>query len=51
MVRCGSQLTRKGTYVLAEIPHCPAGTEIVVQAEFRNMPGTDTSMLDVFLGR
>ena len=50
-LRDGSYLTRKGTYVLVEIPRCPAGTEIVVKGTFRPMPGTDVSMLDVFIGR
>ena len=50
-VREGTRLTRKGTYVLSEIPRCPAGTEIVCRDTFRPSPGTETTMLDVFLGR
>ncbi len=50
-VRDGDYMTRKGTYVLATIPRCRPGTKVVARGTFRPMPGTDTSMLDVFLGR
>ncbi len=47
----GFAKTRKGTYVLVEIPACPTGTEIVAQGTFRPTEQSEVSMLDVFLGR
>ena len=47
----GSEVVRTATYVLASIPLCPAGTEIVATGTFETGPSTETSMLDVFLGR
>ncbi len=47
----GFAKTRSGIYVLVEIPACPAGTEIVARGTFRPTEQSETSMLDVFLGR
>ena len=49
--KSGSDYTSEATYVLASIPACPAGTEIVAKGTFEPELGTETSMLDVFLGR
>jgi hypothetical protein len=50
-MRDGSHYTKQGTYVLCDIPSCPAGTEIAARGTFRPQPGTNCSMLDVFIGR
>ncbi len=49
--RHDSEVVNTATYVLASIPRCPAGTEIVATGTFETGQGTETSMLDVFLGR
>jgi len=46
-----SEVIRTATYVLATIPRCPAGTEIVATGTFETSPQTETSLLNVFLGR
>lgn len=49
--KSGSSYVATATHVLAAIPRCPAGVEIVAAGNFEPEPGVELSLLDVFLGR